>query len=456
MFPLTATEIARICGGRLLQGDAGAVADRVTIDSRASGPGALFAAFVGERVDGHDYLKPAFEAGASVALISDADKVRGTCILVDDVAGALGALAAQTRERLSCPVIAITGSSGKTTTKELLASVLATGIDPSARVVATSGNQNNELGVPLTLLAAGEDTQALIVELGMRAAGEIAALADLVRPRIGIITSIGRAHLETLGSLDAIAAAKAELLSALPGEGLALYPDDTGYDELLRSATTAKRTQTVGAGADADYRALDIDFDEQGRATARVQGPDSSFTLHLALPGRHLLSDALLVVACAHELGMGDEAIARALAGAPAVDLRGAVVEVAELGIRLIDETYNANPDSVEAALRTLALRSTRGRRIAVLGDMLELGDASEPAHRRVIELAAELDECLFVFGSCFSRVCAPHLAYDDIALLIRALRDFVRPGDLVLVKGSRGMRMERVVEALKEGGRTC
>ena len=447
MFAMTAAEIARITGGRLLLGDPDVVADRVVIDSRQSGPGALFAAFVGERLDAHDFLE---DAAASVALISDADKAQGTCILVDDVAGALTDLASANRARLTCPVIAVTGSSGKTGTKELLTAVLSR----SLRTVATHANRNNELGVPLTLLQADGATQALIVELAMRAPGEIAALAALVRPQIGIITSIGLAHLERLGSPEAIAAAKAELLSALPADGLAIYPDDTGYTELLRAATTARRTLLTGFDPGADCFASDIVIDDEGRAAATVRTPCSVLRLHLSSPGLHMLANALLVVAAAQELQADDDDIVAGIDEAHPADERGRRIEVAARGVSVMDDTYNANPESMAAALRTLASLSPsrpEGRRIAVLGDMLELGTASEAAHRAVLALATELGlEYLFVFGERFGAVSSPEVAYDDMGMLTQALGSFARPGDVVLVKGSRAMRMERVIEALQ------
>jgi len=451
MFALTATEIARITGGRLLCGSEEACVTRVVIDSREAGPGTLFAAFSGEQVNGHDFIEAAFEAGAPLALVSEASCcAKGTLILVPDMQTALWDLARDNRARLTCPVIAITGSTGKTSTKELLAAVLSRKL----KTVATRANFNNDLGVPLTLLQAGPDTQALIVELGMRGAGEIARLAALVRPQIGIITNIGLAHLERLGTPEAIAAAKAELLAALPEDGLALYPDDTGYTELLRAATTARRTGTFGRDPEADYRATGIMIDDEGRVSATVRSPQNTLRISLSTPGLHMLSNALPVIAVAEELQFDDQTIAAGLGQAPAATLRGERLELPERGVSILDDAYNANPTSMAAALRLLAtLRPNlaTGRRIAVLGDMLELGEASEQAHRDVLDLAAELGlEYLFVFGSQFAAVAPPELVYDDMVELTRAVCSFVGPGDIVSVKGSRGMRMERVIEALQ------
>jgi len=469
MFTLTATEIARICAGRLLCGAQATSTGPAVIDSRQACPGALFAAFSGTSVDGHDYVEAACAAGATVVLITDAERAEELCarvchqkgngssgsdaaalILVTDMQAALWDLAREVRARLDCPVIAITGSSGKTSTKELLVSVLSC----TRRTVATYANHNNELGVPLTLLQADARTQALVVELGMRAAGEIAALAALVRPQIGIITSIGLAHVERLGSPEAIAAAKAELLSALPPEGLALYPDDTGYTDLLRAATTSQRALTVGFEPGADYVATEVTIDDQGCASAIVRTPRFTLPVTLQVPGRHLLSDALLVIACAQELGIPDDVTREGLSRAGVVGSRGARLEVPQRQIAIIADTYNANPESMAAALRTLATLQPGqpgGRRVAVLGDMLELGEAAPDAHRGVLDLARELGlEYLFVFGSQFGAAATPEIAYDDMVVLAQTLCCFVQPGDIILVKGSRGMRMERIIEALQ------
>ena len=461
MFCLSAHDIAQLTGGRILCGSEELQADNVVIDSREAAPGALFAAFAGASVDGHDFLDAAFCGGARIALISDlsraddlmeqAQRSGAALIHVADVQAALWDLARANRARLHIPVIAITGSSGKTSTKELLTAVLA----QRMKVVATYANYNNELGVPLTILRAGKDTEALVVEMGMRAAGEIAALAELAAPQIGIITNIGLAHIETLGSPRAIAAAKAELLAALPQDGLAIYPDDTGYTELLREATACARTLTCSMDDPAaDYYASGLESDAQACFTATVHTPRSQLRVRLQVPGRHMMANALLCIAAGEELGLCDDDIAQGLAGAQTVGLRLASIDVASRGIRILADAYNANPDSMAAALRTLsALRPPlpQGRRVAVLGDMLELGDAAPAAHRALLELAGELGlGYLFVFGSQFCAVAPPEVAYDDMVVLTQALCAFLRPGDVVLVKGSRGMRMERVIEALQ------
>ncbi|MCL2654676.1 MAG: UDP-N-acetylmuramoyl-tripeptide--D-alanyl-D-alanine ligase [Coriobacteriia bacterium] len=457
MLRMTAAEIARATGGRVCAGSADAEADACVIDSRAASPGSVFVAFTGAHGDGHDYLEDVARAGAAIALVTKPVPAPAsgslTLIQVDDACQALQDLARFQRSRLCIPVIGVTGSTGKTSTKELLKAALNTGL----KTVATEANHNNELGVPLTLLSADETTEALIVEMGMRAAGEIALLAEIARPQIGVITTISDAHLERLGSRENIARAKAELFEALPAgtDGLAVFQAGVPFERLLRSATSA-RICTVGrAPVKADLVASDLCLDSQACAHARVTFPDGrTLPLDLSVSGAHNIDNALLALAVGLHLGLDAEAMTAALQAVTPTGLRLKSVDVPKRGITLIADAYNANPESMAAALRTLAsLQPSRagGRRIAVLGDMLELGAASAEAHRAVLTLARELGlECLFVFGSQFGAVCSPEVAYDDMVVLTQSLCSFVRPGDIVLVKGSRVMRMERVIEALQ------
>jgi len=424
------------------------------IDSRQARPGSLFAAFVGERLDGHDFLESVAGAGVTVALVSRPIKLPPaglTLIQIDDLHGALQDLARYQRSKLTIPVVAVTGSTGKTSTKEMLRAALGSKL----RVVATEANNNNELGVPLTILAADESTEALIVEMGMRGRGEIALLADIARPQIGVITTIGTAHLELLGSRENIARAKAELFEALPPEGLAVFPAEVNFSPLLRASTKAQIC-TVGIDpCQADLTASDIRLDEQACPHARITLPDGSeVLLDLQVAGLHNVSNALLALAVGLHLGLDAATMATALAAVRSTGMRLNIVEAPDRGIRLVVDAYNANPDSMAAALGSLAAlqpAQPEGRRIAVLGDMLELGEESESAHREVLAQAAGLGlECLFVFGSEFSAVAPREVAYDDMGVLTRSLCSFVRPGDIVLVKGSRVMRMERVIEALQ------
>jgi len=322
-------------------------------------------------------------------------------------------------------------------------------------IVATEANHNNELGVPLTILTADETTEVLIVEMGMRAAGEIAFLAEIAQPQFGVITTIGDAHLELLGSRKAIAHAKAELFEALPATGTAFMPANVNYAEVLREASRAPVITVGRAPVSADYEAGNVTLDDQARAHMTIYTPSGEAQeVTLAVPGEHNVENALLAFAVGDFLGRAVTEMAEALAQVQLTGSRLNILDVAGRGIRVIDDAYNANPESMVAALRSLkALQPPHadGRRIAVLGDMLELGAASAEAHRTVLALADELGlECLFVFGSQFSAVSLPEVAYDDMVVLTQRVCSFVRPGDIVLVKGSRWMHMERVICALQ------
>lgn len=461
MLSFDAAEIVRATGGRIIAGDPLTRAWSCVIDSRDATPGSLFIAFSGEQSDGHRYLQAAARAGATIALVTETPAEAGDLclILVDDARAALQDLARYQRSRLTIPVIGVTGSTGKTSTKEMLRAALGSALN----VVATQANHNNELGVPLTVLAADASTGALVVEMGMRAQGEIALLADIARPQIGVITTIGDAHLERLGSRENIARAKAELFEALPEDGLAVVAAGVAFEPLLRASSKAP-LRTVGRdGVRANIRASQLRLDRQACPHARVTMPDGrEILLDLSVPGVHNVDNALLVLAVGDWLGLDPEAMCAALASVAPTGMRLNSFEISARGLTVIADTYNANPDSMAAALRTLAALqpgepgktggSGVGRRVVVLGDMLELGDASLEAHRAVLELADELGlGYLFVFGSQFCAVAMPGVAYDDMDVLTRAVSSFVRSGDLILVKGSRGMRMERVIDALQE-----
>ncbi|MBF0624515.1 MAG: UDP-N-acetylmuramoyl-tripeptide--D-alanyl-D-alanine ligase [Magnetococcales bacterium] len=425
----------------------------VSIDSRTLQPGSLFVALVGPRFDGHDFIEAAVAKGAAALLLQRPpdQPLPVPAVVVADTQAALTRLAAAWRARVNPQVIGITGSVGKTTVKEMTAAALA----GSFRVHATRGNLNNHIGLPLTLLSMPADCEVLVVELGMSAAGEIRALASLARPRVGVVTNIGVAHLAAFADgVAGIARAKGELLESLPAAGLALLPADDPFIPLLATLTTAP-VRTFGSGVAAPVRAEDLTFVE-GRARFRlvIEGAGAvEVTLNHA--GDHMIQNALAAAGTAAALGVPMAAIGAALGAFQTPPGRGGTRE-APGGWRVVDDTYNANPASVAAALRTLARSAPPGHRVAVLGDMLELGVRAEELHAGLAEtvLAVGVDR-LFVAG-------------DTMAALDRALKDRLvcrhrndptawlgqiapdlRPGDVVLVKGSRGMRMERIVKDL-------
>lgn len=429
----------------------------VSTDTRTLAPGQLFVAIRGERYDGHDYLRQAVERGAAALLVArnGLAELGVPALRVDDTVAALGALARGHRQRFTGPVLAITGSNGKTTTKELCAAILgAAGL----RVRKTPGNLNNQIGLPLSVLALEPSDQVLVVEMGMNHPGEIDWLASIAEPDVGAITQVAPAHLGPMGSLEAIARAKGELLDHIRPAGCAvLNADDPNV--MAQRPRFAGRALLFGFGAQADFRG---EPERAGRAF-RLVCPLGDARVTPALPGRHIVEDALCAAAIAHASGLlgerGLDALVAGIEGFRGVPGRLALRESAG-GLTVLDDSYNANPHSVRAALD--ALESVRdGRRtVAVLADMLELGAEAGRLHAEVGRCAAERHVDVLVAVGPLSEATAraardagvPDVVHsDDAEDAIRELRGLVRAGDLVLVKGSRSMRMERAVQALLE-----
>lgn len=466
MITLTAKDIVDATGGTLVLGGDDISAHSCVIDSREVVQGSLFAAFSGQSVDGHDYIGDAIEAGATVLLITESDVIeviaqvtrpnQCSVIMVSDMLAAVQDLAIYMRSQINCPIIGITGSTGKTSTKELIASVLGQRFE----VVATRHNQNNELGVPLTLLAASESTEVIVVEMGMRGRGEIAELAAILRPNIGVVSSVGPCHIEILGTLENIARTKAELLEVLPFDGLALFEASSPHRELFESLTDST-ILTIGIeDPHAEVVASHLTLDRQGCPSAHVKTPVSELDIVLQIAGRHQILNALYAVAIAQYLDMTNEEIIVGLAQATLTGMRFSVCQNDTLDIAIINDAYNANPTSMEGAIRTLASMQSTARRILVAGDMLELGHISESAHTLIGALAGELGiDAVFAFGprSAFTASGARsggitdvfEFGDADIDKLIELLGLYVGAGDTVLVKGSRGMALERVVFAM-------
>ena len=399
MIPMTLRALADITDGRLHGCDSeGAEAvlidGPVVTDSRECGPGGLYIARVGEHADGHEFVPSAAQAGA-VAALTTRETAGMPAVVVEDEQAAFVALSrhlVDSREDLT--VIGITGSSGKTSTKDLLGSVLSV----SGETVAPVGSYNSEVGVPLTVCRITESTAHLVVELGARGIGHIEYLTRIAPPRIGIVLNVGHAHVGEFGSIETIAEAKGELPAALPADGVAVLNAD---DPLVAAMARRTRAQVVlvGESPDADVRASEIVLDDDGAPSFTLTAPFGSARVSLSLVGRHHVGNALAVIAAAHAAGMTLEQIVPALATARPLSRWRMEVTRRDDGLTIVNDAYNANPDSMSAALRSVAAMATQGRRWAVLGAMLELGEDSTSLHSGVGAEAVELgmDEILVV-----------------------------------------------------------
>jgi UDP-N-acetylmuramoyl-tripeptide--D-alanyl-D-alanine ligase len=440
-------------------GDPGAgVIEGVSIDTRAGCGHRLFVALKGDSADGHDYLRDAVEKGAAALLVSsgrkaDAAKLAGAAAVFDvsDTVRGLQALAAAYRALVNPRVIAITGSAGKTGTKDFVAAILAR----RYCVHATPGNLNNHIGLPLTILGMEGSEEICVTEMGANHKKEIKALAGIARPDIGVVTNIGPAHLEFFGSLKGVAAAKAELLEALPSEGIAVLPADDEFIEFLKERTKA-RTVTFGFSENADRRITNLEKREGGGYCFRV----GDISLEIARHGRHHVLNAAAAAVVGLDLGVPPEEIASAVLDAKVNPGRGVLIHIG--GILFFDDSYNSNPASLRAAVEAFLEIPVEGRRWLVLGDMLELGVMSEDLHREagVFCGRAKVDG-IFTIGAetvelnraaAGERKSPEHITHFlDVAALARYLNDLVAPGDAVLVKGSRGMHMEKIIEAIEK-----
>jgi UDP-N-acetylmuramoyl-tripeptide--D-alanyl-D-alanine ligase len=458
VIPLSFADIAALTGGRLadVPDPAARVTGPVVVDSRAVEPGALFVALPGERVDGHDFAAQAVQAGAMGVLASRATGVPS--VLVPDAVAALGALARGMLTRLpELAVIGVTGSSGKTSTKDLLADVLAT----HGSTVAARGSHNNEIGLPLTVLSATADTRYLVLEMAARGVGHIAYLTELAPPRIGVVLNVGSAHIGEFGGREGIARAKGELVEALPAAGLAVLNAD---DPLVRAmaSRTAARVRTFGVADQADVRARDVRLDAAARASFTLVCASGSAPVRLGLHGEHHVGNALAAACVALELGMPLPAVADALGRArPRSRWRMEVRERAD-GVTVINDAFNANPESMRAALKALVAMAGGGRTWAVLGEMLELGPEADAAHDEIGRLAVRLNVSrLVVVGSGAARIHAgaslegswgrESVFVPDIPAALELLRAELRAGDVVLVKSSKGAGLSALGEALVE-----
>ena len=484
MIALTIAELARVVGGTVHSGhhpDAGAGAGGVTVtgpaflDSRQVEPGGLFVAFAGEHVDGHDFAADAARDGAAAVLA--AHPVGVPAVVVADVRAALGDLArhvlARLRDEGRLQVVAVTGSQGKTSTKDVLAAVLGS----AGPTVATHGSFNNEIGLPLTVLHADASTRWLVLEMGARGRGHLRDLCGIAPPDVSVVLNVGKAHVGEFGSQDAIAEAKGELVEALRSDGVAVLNADDRRVAAMAGRTTA-RVLRWGTAPGADVRLLDVRLDADGRPGFRLRHRDEEVAVQLRLVGAHQAANAAAVAATAVACGLTLADVAEPLAAVSSLSRWRMEVSERPDGVTVVNDAYNANPDSTAAALASLVAlgegRRSRGpvRTVAVLGEMRELGASSDVEHEAAGRLAVSLGvDRLVVVGS------AARPAYDgalaarselaggrgpgapeepvlvsDVAAATAWVHEHVLPGDVVLVKASRGAQLDRVAEALLAG----
>ncbi len=463
MIPLSLAQIAEITSGELHGDPAAMVTGEVTVDSRRAGPGGLFAAVAGERSDGHDFAAAAVAAGAAAVLATRPVPVPS--VIVADVPAALGALARFVADSLPLAQIAgITGSSGKTSTKDLAAQL----VERLGPTIAPAGSFNNEFGHPLTVLRADFATRYMVLELSARGPGHIAYLCRVAPPRYGAVLNVGRAHAGEFGGLDQVAQAKGELVEALPpasgasgavGGVAILNADDPRV--LAMAARTQARIVTFGVQApDATVLATDVRLDELGRPSFMLRTPEGSAPVTLRLHGAHNVPNALAASALAREFGLDLAGIADGLGTAVARSRWRMEVRQRADGVTVINDAYNANPESVRAAIDALRHLARDGRGFAVLGHMAELGDTSRASHEEIGQFAAEAGLAgLIAVGAEAGPILSgarrvpswpgEALAVPDGAAALAVLADRLKPGDVVLVKASRAARLEGVAAEL-------
>ncbi|WP_243370063.1 UDP-N-acetylmuramoyl-tripeptide--D-alanyl-D-alanine ligase [Geotalea sp. SG265] len=456
---LSIEEIIRATGGRLT-GNGNGVVSGVSTDSRSVSAGQLFVALKGERFDGHDFIDTALANGVTTFVVADDQAPEKTAapnaqfIVVSDTIKALGDIAAFYRQKFAITVVGITGSNGKTTTKEMLATILS----QTGPGLKTAGNLNNLIGLPLMLLRLSGRERWAVMEMGMSEPGEIDRLAEIAAPQIGIITNAFTAHLASMGSVEAVARAKGELFLRLKQGGTAIYNADDPLISRLSTAPGVTRLSFGLRGAEVSSEGIETRGIEGMHFTLRL--PDGEVPVKMKAFGLHNVYNALAAAAAAHAMGLDRQTICTGLEEFTPYDKRFHVEQVE--GLVLIDDSYNANPASMAAALVTLKDIRRQNRGIAVLGDMLELGSGAAAAHREVGLLAATCVERLYLMGEYAETVAAGAvdggMGADSIHIaeshgeIVEDLRRKVAKGDNILIKGSRGMHMEKIAEAIRNG----
>jgi UDP-N-acetylmuramoyl-tripeptide--D-alanyl-D-alanine ligase len=453
--------IAESCGAEAPRGADGIRVGNVCTDSRRAGPGDVFFAIRGERHDGHDFIHEVVAKKVAAVVVAESQIHRLATVpsvprlVVDDPRRALGRLAGAYRRQFDLPVVCIAGSNGKTTTKELLASILR----QKFPTLWSEASFNNDVGVPLTLLRLETAHRVAVLEAGTNHPGELAPLVKMIRPKFGVITNIGREHLEFFGDLEGVAREEGALAEELPEDGTLFLNGDSEWSESIAARTRA-RVIRIGLGETNDWRVQKIRLDKNG-TTFHVEAPDQEFCGEYRVPllGRHQAVNALLAIAVSEELGLGRSEIRDGLADCPPPKMRLQFEEAG--GIRLLDDTYNANADSTLAALETLCELPLQGRRVAVLGDMNELGAQAAAAHAEIGRRAAQWRVGqLFAVGRMASVTAQAArkagltrvMEFENVETAAGAVQKFLKPGDVVLFKASRGVRLERIVELLKAG----
>src|SRR5882724_6984738 len=451
MNRLSIFQIAEFAGAPVSSGDSKVSIDKISTDSRTLKRGELFVALRGENFDGHNFVESAAKAGAAGAIVDSSWKGKVpenfALILAEDPLQAYQKLAASYRRSLLLKVVAITGSNGKTSTKDFAAAVLARRF----RVTKTEGNFNNHVGLPRTILEATSQDEVAVWEIGMNHPGEVTALAKLAAPDVAILTNIGAAHIEFMGSREAIAAEKGALMEAVDAQGTVVLNAD---DPFTPGIAARARAKVILAGTTAGtIRASEISQSGSGTDFTILEGAHRC-RAQLPVPGLHMVQNALLAIAAGRVFGLSLEDCAAGLVAAPLTKARLQIKEIH--GVQFIDDSYNANPDSMKAALRTLVELDTDGKRIAVLGEMRELGDESERGHLEVGETAAALRvDYLIAIGKVAAAIAraAERAGLEKTRAVTSTsdaagiLAEIAEPGDLVLIKGSRAARTERVME---------
>ena len=456
MIRLRLSELAAWVPAALHGGDA--TVGGVSIDSSTLQPGDLFVALKGPRFDGHDYLEEAAEKGAVGALVSERLTSRIPCLEVADTRLGLGRVASAWRDRSPARVVAITGSNGKTTVKEMLAAMLS----QEGQTLATRGNLNNDIGLPLTLCRL-QDEKFAVLELGANHPGEIDYLSRIARPDIALINNAGRAHLEGFGSVEGVARAKAEILNGLDPSGLFIFNADDDQAPLWRELARGRRQMSFAVHRPADITSpagsLQLHWDAEGfHSKFEVHSPRGVLQVSMALTGEHNRMNALVAIAAAQGLGVSDESILRGLAEVQPVAGRLAP-RVAQTGARVVDDSYNANPDSVRMAVEVLC--QAPGRRLLVLGDLGELGPEAGRLHGELGIFASDRGVDMVFTCGVLSEATARAFGtggchFETQEALLETLRELLRAEDTVLVKGSRAAAMEKVVAALCGEERSC